>query len=117
MLIYTGSGLMGREVTNIRSSDMVVVLGGRSGTLGEFAIAYDEGKLIGVMQGTGGIADDIRQIVNSFDKETGAVLLYDSDPVDLVARLSETFENTHFRKPSVFSDAVSGTAEQTEEPA
>lgn len=117
VLIYTGSGLMGREVTNIRSSDMVVVLGGRSGTLGEFAIAYDEGKLIGVMQGTGGIADDIRQIVNSFDKETGAVLLYDSDPVDLVARLSETFENTHFRKPSVFSDAVSGTAEQTEEPA
>jgi len=52
VLIYTGSGLMGREVTNIRSSDMVVIVGGRSGTLGEFAIAYDEGKLIGVLEGS-----------------------------------------------------------------
>src|SRR5581483_4517760 len=49
VLIYTGSGLMGREVVNIRSSDMVVIIGGRSGTLGELAIAYDEGKLIGVL--------------------------------------------------------------------
>jgi uncharacterized protein (TIGR00725 family) len=116
VLIYTGSGLMGREVTNIRSSDMVVVLGGRSGTLGEFAIAFDEGKLIGVLQGTGGVADDIAQIVTSFDKETGARLLYGDDPVDLMDRLSGTFESTHFRRPSVFSDVVSGAADQADEP-
>src|SRR5207249_10111957 len=42
MLVYTGSGLMGREIENIRSCDLVVFMGGRSGTLGEFAIAYDE---------------------------------------------------------------------------
>jgi uncharacterized protein (TIGR00725 family) len=54
VLIYTGSGLMGREVVNIRSSDIVVIVGGRSGTLGELAIAYDEGKLIGVLKGMGG---------------------------------------------------------------
>src|SRR5262245_15945972 len=57
VLIFTGSGLMGREVVNIRSSDIVVIVGGRSGTLGELAIAYDEGKLIGVWTGTGGISD------------------------------------------------------------
>ena len=44
VLIYTGSGLMGREVENIRNSDIVIIAGGRSGTLGEFAIAYDEGQ-------------------------------------------------------------------------
>ena len=44
VLIYTGLGFMGRELINIRSSDIVVLLGGRSGTLGEFAIAYDEGS-------------------------------------------------------------------------
>ena len=55
VLIYTGSGLMGREITNIRSCDMVVIAGGRTGTLGELAIAYDEGRLIGVLTGTGGI--------------------------------------------------------------
>ena len=47
VLIFTGLGLMGRELINIRSSDIVIVVGGRSGTLGEFAIAYEEGKLIG----------------------------------------------------------------------
>ena len=51
MLIYTGSGLMGREITDIRSCDIVVIVGGRIGTLGEFAIAYDEGRLIGVLTG------------------------------------------------------------------
>jgi uncharacterized protein (TIGR00725 family) len=40
VLIYTGSGLMGREITSIRSCDMVVIAGGRTGTLGELAIAY-----------------------------------------------------------------------------
>lgn len=35
VLIYTGSGLMGREITNIRSCDIVVIAGGRTGTLGE----------------------------------------------------------------------------------
>ena len=55
VLIYTGLGLMGRELVNIHSSDIVVIVSGRSGTLGEFAIAYEEGKLIGLLTGTGGI--------------------------------------------------------------
>jgi uncharacterized protein (TIGR00725 family) len=32
VLIFTGSGLMGREVVNIRSSDVVVIIGGSSGS-------------------------------------------------------------------------------------
>ena len=49
-IVFTGSGLMGREVDNIHSSDFVIFIGGRSGTLGEFSIAFDEGKLIGVLR-------------------------------------------------------------------
>ena len=75
ILIYTGSGLMGREVTNIRSSDIVIIVGGHSGTLGEFSIAYDEGKLIGVLQGTDGIASDMEVIVKIIKKKTGAKLI------------------------------------------
>src|SRR5579872_6928913 len=63
VIIFTGSGLMGREVHNIHSSDIVIIAGGHSGTLGEFSIAYDEGKLIGVLTGSGGIADDISRII------------------------------------------------------
>jgi hypothetical protein len=57
VLVFTGLGLMGRELVNMHSSDIVVLVSGRSGTLGEFAIAYEEGKLIGVLTGTGGITE------------------------------------------------------------
>ncbi len=102
VLIYTGSGLMGREVTNIRSSDMVIILGGRSGTLGEFAIAYDEGKLIGVLEGSGGITSELKNLVRNIDKDTGALLVYESDPVTLVGHLLEVYTEKHFRRPSCF---------------
>ena len=91
VLIYTGLGLMGRELVNIHSSDVVVVVGGRSGTLGEFAIAYEEGKLIGVLAGTGGITDVLPALEDTLFKATGAEVLYDDDPDGLVDRLLERY--------------------------
>jgi len=105
VLIYTGSGLMGREITNIRSCDIVVIAGGRTGTLGELAIAYDEGRLIGVLTGTGGITEIVDEILRVSGKETGASVLYDDDPVKLVDRLIHYYRTEHFRKPSCFCDA------------
>jgi uncharacterized protein (TIGR00725 family) len=88
VIVYNGSGLMGREVDTIRSSDMVVIAGGRSGTLGEFSIAYDEGHLIGVLTGTGGIADHMDGVLDIVSvKDTGAQVLVDGDPGTLVDRL------------------------------
>lgn len=86
IMIYTGDGLMGREVTGIRSCDIVLLVGGRSGTLGEFAIAFDEGKIIGVLQGTGGIADHVDELIRIIGKKTGATLLFDEDPDRLMSR-------------------------------
>ena len=105
LLMYTGSGLMGREITNIRSCDIVVIVGGRTGTLGEFSIAYDEGRLIGVLTGTGGITEILETIIKASGKDTGACVLYDGDPVKLVGRLIEYYQTKHFRKPSCFCDA------------
>jgi len=105
VLIYTGSGLMGREITNIRSCDIVVIAGGRTGTLGELAIAYDEGRLIGVLTGTGGITEIVEEILRVSGKETGACVLYDDDPVKLVDRLIRYYHTEHFRRPSCFCDA------------
>jgi uncharacterized protein (TIGR00725 family) len=87
VLIFTGSGLMGREVINIRSSDVVVIVGGRSGTLGELAIAYDEGKLIGVLTGMGGVGDMAAQILAVCEKNTGAQVVYEADPDRLIRKL------------------------------
>ena len=106
VLIYTGSGLMGREITNIRSCDIVVIAGGRTGTLGELAIAYDEGRLIGVLTGTGGITEIVKEILRVSGKETGACVLYDDDPVKLVDRLIHYYHTEHFRRPSCFCGAL-----------
>ena len=83
-IVFTGSGLMGRETHNIHSSDFVLFAGGRSGTLGEFAIAYDEGKLIGVLRNSGGISNDFAGIAHLVHKETGAMIIEDDDPERLV---------------------------------
>ncbi len=87
VLIYTGTGLMGREVTAINSSDIVIIVGGRSGTLGEFSIAYDDGKLIGVLEGTGGVTEIIKDIVNTIRKPTGSHIVYNPDPHELLEEL------------------------------
>ena len=92
LIVYTGSGLMGREIENIRTADAVVIAGGRSGTLGEFAIAYDEAKLIGVLTGTGGIADHIDELLRVMNKETGALIINDPDPISLVEKLVDAYQ-------------------------
>lgn len=89
-MVFTGSGLMGRETHNIHSSDFVVFVGGRSGTLGEFCIAYDEGKLIGVLTDSGGISNELPRIAKLVQKDTGSVLLTSSRPEELIDRLLET---------------------------
>jgi uncharacterized protein (TIGR00725 family) len=90
-IIYTGSGLMGREIENIRSCDVVIFAGGRSGTLGEFAIAYDEGKVIGVLTGTGGITEHLETIIAMINKKTGASVCYDSEPDALLDKLEQIY--------------------------
>jgi len=102
ILIFTGSGLMGREVVNIRSSDIVIVIGGRSGTLGEFSIAYDEGKLIGALLGANGITSEISNLVKLIRKRTGSKIIYDSDPEKLVHTLLRYYAKKHYKRPSCF---------------
>lgn len=103
VLIFTGSGLMGREISNIRTCDIVIIVGGRSGTLGEFSIAYDEGKLIGVLTGTGGIADFLDQIEKVVKKNTGSTILYEPDPDLLLEKLLKEYRECHYQAPSVFN--------------
>lgn len=68
----------------------MAIVSGRSGTLGEFAIAYEEGKLIGVLTGTGGITPALPALEASLrQKATGSEVIYDADPETLVDRLLE----------------------------
>lgn len=93
VMIYTGAGLMGREVIGVRSCDIVIIVGGRSGTLGEFAIAYDEGRTIGVLTGTGGVADHIDEFLHVIKKATGSMMFYNDDPRKLIEQCVAAFRS------------------------
>ena len=84
VIVYTGFGLKGRNVINVRSSDIVIVFGGGIGTLNEFTIAYDEGNVIGVLEGTGGVADQIRELTKLSRKTTSAQVLFEPIPEELI---------------------------------
>ena len=84
VMVYTGFGLKGRNVINVRSSDVVIIFGGGIGTLNEFTIAYDEGKVVGVLEGTGGIADKIKELVSFSSKPDDGGLVFDANPQELI---------------------------------
>ena len=85
-IIYTGFGLKGRNVVLVRSCDVVLFIAGSIGSLNEFTIAYDEGKVIGCLTGTGGVADEAEELVKAFPKPTKSRFLYEADPAKLVDR-------------------------------
>lgn len=92
-IIYTGFGLKGRNVVNIRSSDIVIIFGGGMGTLNEFTIAYDEGKVIGILTGSGGVADHITEIIDFASKPTPSVVIYKSEPEKLIDACIKALKN------------------------
>src|SRR4029077_10774717 len=89
VMIYSGFGYKGRNVINVRSADIVLIFGGATGTLNEFTIAYDEGKIIGVLEGSGGVADHIREVIKFCKKPTQGLVVFDKDPEKLVERCLE----------------------------
>src|SRR4030095_8675067 len=92
-IIYTGFGLKGRNVVLVRSCDILIFIAGSIGSLNEFTIAYDEGKVIGCLTGTGGAADEIERLAKVFTKRTKAKICYADDPVELLDRCMTAFHN------------------------
>lgn len=86
MIIYTGFGYSGRNLLLTRSADAVIVGCGRMGTLNEFTIAYEDNKPVGILTGTGGTADMIKDIVDRSHRGPGKVI-YDNNPATLVEKV------------------------------
>jgi len=84
VLVYTGFGLKGRNVVLVRSCDVVLVFRGGMGTLNELTIAHDEGRVVGCLAGTGGVADEAERLIQTLPKKTSAVVLFDEDPARLL---------------------------------
>ncbi len=86
LIIYTGFDYSGRNLLLTRSADAVVLICGRMGTLNEFTIAFEDNKPIGILEGTGGTADMIKEIVKKSHRGPGKIV-YDADPKNLLEKL------------------------------
>jgi len=83
-IVYTGFGLKGRNVVLVRTCDIVLFIAGSMGSLNELTIAHDEGKVIGCLTGTGGVADEAGYLLAKFSKDTGALVFQHQEPAKLV---------------------------------
>ncbi|MBI5152438.1 LOG family protein [Candidatus Peregrinibacteria bacterium] len=80
-LIFTGLGFIGRNAVNIYTSDIIIFIGGEHGTLNEFTIAYQQDKIIGILDQSGGITDLIEEIIKKFTRKTPHKnIIIESDP-------------------------------------
>src|SRR5260370_15904136 len=79
-IIYTCFGLKGRNVVLVRSCDIALFIAGSIGSLNEFTISYDEGKIIGCLTGTGGVADEVKRLFETFHKQAKARVFYNAHP-------------------------------------
>lgn len=91
LIMYTGFEYSGRNLLLIRSSDAVIEICGRIGTLNEFTIAFEDNKPIGILEGCGGTTDMIREIIQHGHRGPGKII-YDTDPKALVERLIEVID-------------------------
>lgn len=86
VIVYTGFNYAGRNLLMTRASDGVIIICGRVGTLNEFTIAFEDRKPIGVLVGSGGIADLLKTIIKGGHRGPGKIV-YDKNPKILVKRL------------------------------
>lgn len=84
---YTGMAYVGRDLYLVQSSDAVIQVGGRMGSLHEFTSALEARKPIGVLLGSSGAADLIPQLMEILEPPAHALVVYDDDPQKLVAKI------------------------------
>ncbi|MGH7241763.1 MAG: hypothetical protein ACREGB_05695 [Candidatus Saccharimonadales bacterium] len=88
-ILYTGLHYVGRDTLLITSSDAVVSIGGRLGTLHEFTIAMETDTPIGFLQGAGGVSEQIQTLMNlAHPLRHGAFVTFNENADKLIADLA-----------------------------
>jgi hypothetical protein len=91
---FTGLSYVGRDLYLVQSSDAVITVGGRFGSLHEFTSALEAHKPCGVLIGSGGTADLIPGLMKTLEPPDDLVI-YDSDPDRLVHKLIKILDEKY----------------------
>lgn len=89
---FTGMSYVGRDVHLVRSSDALITVGGRMGSLHELSTALESRKVCGVLLGSGGLADYVSTLLENIDAPGAKDVIYDTSPKRLVSRVIETLD-------------------------
>lgn len=89
---FTGMNYVGRDLYLVQSSDAVLTIGGRFGSLHEFTSALEAHMPCGVLLGSGGAADIIPELMKVLPPPKNDLVIYDTDPVRLVKRMVEILD-------------------------
>lgn len=81
-----------RNVSSVANCDAAIFISGRWGTLNEFAIAYDMGKVMGVLTGVGKFSSQVESLMKLFDKKSSSKIIFDSDPRELFLRVIKSLQ-------------------------
>lgn len=84
---FTGLHYVGRDLYLVQSSDAILTIGGRFGSLHEFTSALEAHKPCGILTGSGGTADEIPKLMEILEPPDGDLVIYDDDPDKLVAKV------------------------------
>lgn len=84
---FTGMAYIGRDVQLVRSSDAVVIIGGRMGSLHELLTALDSRKVCGVLLGSGGLTEYLPKLLENIDSPHAANVIFESEPVVLIDKI------------------------------
>jgi uncharacterized protein (TIGR00725 family) len=102
-ILYTGLHYIGRDTLLITSSDAVISLGGRLGTLHEFTIAIESTTPIGFLQGTGGISDEIQKLMAlAHPLRAGTKVIFSDSADALLKELTDYLDQEHAKYHALY---------------
>ncbi|MBV9229978.1 MAG: hypothetical protein JOZ18_11745 [Chloroflexi bacterium] len=91
-----GGRLKYRNAISTINCDAGIIISGGWGTLNEFTNLIYDGKPIGVLSGTGGLADELPNWFPRLRKKSASVVCFESDPEQLVGAILATLTSSYY---------------------
>lgn len=103
-ILYTGLNYVGRDALLVQSADAVLSVGGRMGTVHEFATALESHVPVGILTESGGTSQEFEHLMLAAGLCHDGVcdgkheVMFDSDPKSLLKRIIDLLDANHGHK-------------------